>query len=153
MAKVTNAAGGIFVFFDTDGETIIGLQQREDTDEWAATGGIIEEYDDVGMGMNDTIMNCIQRECLEELGTIFDLDEAINNLSGDTPYHYKQKLENHDGYYYTMFITLDNSAYGDFIDGLVFNPSEVADFDFRLLDDWLSEPSLHPKMREILLEH
>ena len=32
MAKITNAAGGIFVFFGGGDEPLIGLQQREDTE-------------------------------------------------------------------------------------------------------------------------
>ena len=48
MSDKVNAAGGIFVFFGDVGEPLIGLQQREDTGEWAATGGIIEDYDNVG---------------------------------------------------------------------------------------------------------
>ena len=70
MPDKVNAAGCIFVFFHPTDDPIIGLQQREDTEEWSGTGGIIESYDDVGLGMEDTIMNCIQRECLEELGMV-----------------------------------------------------------------------------------
>ena len=65
MSDLVNAAGAL-LFFQEGDEPVIGLQ-KEDTDEWGATGGIIEDYDDVGLGMYDTIMNCIQRECLEEI--------------------------------------------------------------------------------------
>ena len=150
MTKITNAAGGIFVFFGSGDEPLIGLQQREDTEEWAATGGIIEDYDDVGLGRGDTIMNCIQRECLEELGTVYNLGEIKVSLNDGVDYHYKQKLENHNGNYYTLFINLSDSAFGDLIDNLKFNPSEVSDFEFRELSDWLSEPKLHSKVRKIL---
>ena len=150
MSDKVNAAGGIFVFFGDVGEPLIGLQQREDTGEWAATGGIIEDYDNVGGGITDTIMNCIQRECLEELGTVFNLNDIKISLPDESSYHYKQKLENHNGDYYTMFITLNDFAFGDLIDNMKFNPSEVSDFDFRLLHDWIEEPKLHPKVREIL---
>lgn len=150
MPDKVNAAGCIFVFFHNGDEPMVGLQQREDTEEWGATGGIIEAYDDVGLGIADTIMNCIQRECLEELGTTFNLQDVKVSLSGGRVSHYKQKLENYSGYYYTLFINLDDMSYGDLIDNLNVNPSEVYDFEFRELSDWLSEPKLHSKVREIL---
>jgi len=150
MPDKVNAAGCIFVFFHNGDEPMVGLQQREDTEEWGSTGGIIETYDDVGLGMADTIMNCIQRECLEELGTTFNLDDIKVSLNDGRVSHYKQKLENHSGYYYTVFINLDDMAYGELIDNLNFNPSEVFDFEFRELSDWLSDPKLHSKIREIL---
>ena len=150
MPDKVNAAGCIFVFFHNGDEPMVGLQQREDTEEWSGTGGIIEAYDDVGLGMADTIMNCIQRECLEELGTTFNLQDVKVSLSDERVSHYKQKLENHSGYYYTLFINMDDLSYGELIDNLNVNPSEVFDFEFRELSDWLSDPKLHSKVREIL---
>jgi 8-oxo-dGTP pyrophosphatase MutT (NUDIX family) len=150
MPDKVNAAGCIFVFFHSTDDPIIGLQQREDTEEWSGTGGIIESYDDVGLGMEDTIMNCIQRECLEELGTTFNLDNIDVSLPDGMISHYKQKLDDYSGDYYTVFISLNDSGFGDLIDNLNVNPSEVYDFEFRELSDWLSEPKLHSKVREIL---
>lgn len=150
MSDLVNAAGGIFVFFQEGDEPVIGLQKREDTDEWGATGGIIEDYDDVGLGMYDTIMNCIQRECLEEIGTVFNLDEVQVSLPQGSVSHFKQKLESHSGHYYTLFISLSEMAYGDMIDNLELNPTEVSDFEFRILSDWLSDSDLHDKVRDII---
>tara|TARA_B100000287_G_scaffold162770_2_gene153560 strand:+ start:23523 stop:24026 length:504 start_codon:yes stop_codon:yes gene_type:complete len=146
MVDKVDAAGGIFVFTTSTGESLLGLQLRSDTDEWAATGGIIEEYDDLGKGIQNTIFNCIQRECYEELGTWYE-DEDVESAKW-LPYHVKQKLESHDGFYYTRFIQMREPYYGNFIQDFEFNPSEVIDFDFRTIDDWLKEDSLHPKVRE-----
>jgi 8-oxo-dGTP pyrophosphatase MutT (NUDIX family) len=141
-----DAAGGIFVFTTSSSEVLLGLQLRSDTDEWAATGGIIEDYDDLGLGVQNTIFNCIRRECYEELGTWYEEEEVESTKL--LPYHVKQKLESHDGFYYTRFIQMNEPYYGNFIEGLEFNPSEVIDFDFRTLEDWLRDNSLHPKVRE-----
>jgi len=141
-----DAAGGIFVFTSEIGDTLLGLQLRADTDEWAATGGIIEEYDDEGRGITNTILNCIRRECFEELGTWYEDGEIAddNRLS----HHVAQKMDTHDGNYYTRFIEMREPYYGQFIIEFDFNPYEVNDFDFRTLIDWLQEPDLHPKVRE-----
>jgi 8-oxo-dGTP pyrophosphatase MutT (NUDIX family) len=141
-----DAAGGIFVFTSESGDTLLGLQLRADTDEWAATGGIIEEYDDEGLGVANTILNCIRRECFEELGTWYE-DERIIDLKV-LSHHVAQRMETHDGHYYTRFIEMREPYYGTFILEFDFNPSEVNDFDFRTLEDWLQEPQLHPKVRE-----
>jgi len=146
VVEKVDAAGGIFLFTTPEHETLLGLQLRSDTNEWAATGGIIEDYDDLGLGIQNTIYNCIRRECYEELGAWYDDDEVESAKL--LPYHVKQKLESHDGFYYTRFIQMVEPYYGTFIDEFEFNPSEVNDFDFRTIDEWLIDKSLHPKVRE-----
>lgn len=141
-----DAAGGIFVFTPEKSHPLLGLQLRTDTSEWAGTGGIIEDYDDEGGGIANTILNCIRRECVEELGTWYE-DDIIYEDDW-MPYHHKQRMDSHDGYYYTRFIRMQDPYYGTFIEEFNFTPSEVSDFDFRTLDEWIQEPKLHSKVRE-----